>query len=557
MYNSSSLSSMTNESLEPCPDPLSDEILYDPVVIISFIVLGIINVIVICGNSLVVTAVLITSKLKTITNYFIVSLAVADLLVGITILPFSMTFEVLDVWVFGSSWCQIWLAVDVWLSTSSILNLCAISFDRYIAVTRPVKYPSLMTPRRAHILIASVWVMSFVICFPPLVGWNDSSNQSGVEDHENKTNPLSLNNTQQRTSFSVFVSNITATINDIFDGYNVTIDDDTQFENSGMKCTVAKCSLVNDKGYRIYSALGSFYLPMVIMLFFYWRIYKAAISTTKAINQGYITTKSGSTKGKKRMDEQRLTLRIHRGRSYYNPTNKDDDSEGHKRNIQQNSGKEMRTSPAHNVEISINGAEATPCTQLLRSSTKRDRPQGRSVSLKNDRDNENKSERPRLYSQLSSKSSSSSDGKDMSDSLKWGGMMSSKRSLKFQARRFRTETKAAKTVGIILGAFFVCWAPFFTIYLIGGFNERIIPSWLFSVFFWLGYCNSGINPCIYALFSKDFRNAFKRILCRCSLSDEPPKFRVEGALSSMLKSMHLNMNSVGEDSDSTEKQNVS
>lgn len=51
------------------------------------------------------------------------------------------------------------------------------------------------------------------------------------------------------------------------------------------------CELTNDAGYVVYSALGSFYIPMLVMLFFYWRIYRAAVRTTRAINQGFKTTK--------------------------------------------------------------------------------------------------------------------------------------------------------------------------------------------------------------------------------------------------------------------------
>lgn len=79
------------------------------------------------------------------------------------------------------------------------------------------------------------------------------------------------------------------------------------------------------------------------------------------------------------------------------------------------------------------------------------------------------------------------------------------------------ETKAAKTLGIIVGGFILCWLPFFTMYLVRAFCPNHIHPTVFSVLFWLGYCNSAINPCIYALFSKDFRFAFKRIICcRCS-----------------------------------------
>lgn len=70
---------------------------------------------------------------------------------------------------FGRIWCRGWLVTDVWISTASILNLCAISVDRYVAVTRPVKYRSIMTPRRARTIVAGVWIVSFLICFPPLI----------------------------------------------------------------------------------------------------------------------------------------------------------------------------------------------------------------------------------------------------------------------------------------------------------------------------------------------------------------------------------------------------
>uniref|UniRef100_A0A182PK23 G-protein coupled receptors family 1 profile domain-containing protein n=1 Tax=Anopheles epiroticus TaxID=199890 RepID=A0A182PK23_9DIPT len=93
-----------------------------------------------------------------------------------------------------------------------------------------------------------------------------------------------------------------------------------------------------------------------------------------------------------------------------------------------------------------------------------------------------------------------------------------KRNIKAQVKRFRMETKAAKTLAIIVGLFVLCWLPFFTMYLVRPFCDDCINELLFSIVFWIGYCNSAINPMIYALFSKDFRFAFKRIICRCFCS---------------------------------------
>jgi octopamine receptor len=235
---------VTAAAVGNCSNPLEEVDWSQPGLIISLVILGVVNVLVLFGNCLVVLAVFLDSKLRTVTNLFIVSLAMADLSVGLAVLPFSASLEVLDMWIFGEIWCSIWLAVDVWMCTASILNLCAISLDRYLAVTRPVSYPSIMTPFRAKILLAVVWLLSFVICFPPLVGWNDRKiNRHPSQQH----------------------------------------------------CDDWSCELTNDPGYVVYSALGSFFIPMLVMLFFYWRIYRAAVETTKAINQGFRTTKVGYT----------------------------------------------------------------------------------------------------------------------------------------------------------------------------------------------------------------------------------------------------------------------
>lgn len=61
--------------------------------------------------------------------------------------------------------------MDVLLCTASIMNLCLISLDRYWSITKAVEYLKTRTPARAAFMIASVWIMSALICIPPLLGW--------------------------------------------------------------------------------------------------------------------------------------------------------------------------------------------------------------------------------------------------------------------------------------------------------------------------------------------------------------------------------------------------
>ncbi|XP_066587391.1 octopamine receptor Oamb [Prorops nasuta] len=468
-----------------------------PWILVTLIILAVINVMVVLGNVLVILAVYHTTKLRNVTNMFIVSLAVADLLVGLAVLPFSATWEVFKVWIFGDLWCSVWLAVDVWMCTASILNLCAISLDRYLAVTRPVIYPQIMSPKRARLLVAAVWVLSFVICFPPLVGWKDK-----------RSHPT----------------------------HNVTFAQNGPFNTTTILVPVKPCpwicELTNDAGYVVYSALGSFYIPMLVMLFFYWRIYNAAVSTTKAINQGFRTTKGSKMLGS-RFDEQRLTLRIHRGRgSVHNGSNNGSPRSPESSRSGATRKEKIKISVSYpsteTLNTKCNTLERTPskCSQIsvhysngqTQSQLCPSTPRSTHLKVGGGINRVGSTRRPSRRS--SCESQVTNDEVSLRELTpgpeeKPRVMKMGKRNIKAQVKRFRMETKAAKTLGIIVGGFILCWLPFFTMYLVRAFCPNCIHPTVFSVLFWLGYCNSAINPCIYALFSKDFRFAFKRIICKC------------------------------------------
>uniref|UniRef100_A0A8C2TC98 G-protein coupled receptors family 1 profile domain-containing protein n=1 Tax=Coturnix japonica TaxID=93934 RepID=A0A8C2TC98_COTJA len=120
------------------------------------------------GNVLVVAAVSTSRALRAPQNLFLVSLASADILVAVLILPFSLAKEVMGYWYFGSLWCSLYLALDVMLCTASILHLCAISLDRYWAVTRAARLNLRRSPGRVKGMIGAVWAAATLVALPPL-----------------------------------------------------------------------------------------------------------------------------------------------------------------------------------------------------------------------------------------------------------------------------------------------------------------------------------------------------------------------------------------------------
>ncbi|NWU77952.1 DRD2 protein, partial [Onychorhynchus coronatus] len=131
--------------------------------------------VIVFGNVLVCMAVSRERALQTTTNYLIVSLAVADLLLATLVMPWVVYLEVVGEWRFSRIHCDIFVTLDVMMCTASILNLCAISIDRYTAVAMPMLYNTrYSSKRRVTVMIAVVWVLSFAISCPLLFGLNNT-----------------------------------------------------------------------------------------------------------------------------------------------------------------------------------------------------------------------------------------------------------------------------------------------------------------------------------------------------------------------------------------------
>ena len=187
-------------------------------IICASIVVTVVILMIVVGNFLVMWAIVKDKNLKGTQNYFIGSLALADFLLGLLVVPFSLANELMGYWHFGTVFCEVWKATDVLLCTASINSLCLISLDRYWSITKAIHYSRQRTPKRAAIMIFVVWFVSAAICIPPLIGWNQPT-----PDHDWPV-----------------------------------------------------CALSEDIGYVLYSSMGSFYIPAFIMVFVYFKIYQAA-----------------------------------------------------------------------------------------------------------------------------------------------------------------------------------------------------------------------------------------------------------------------------------------
>lgn len=301
----------------------------------------------IIGNVLVCVAVCLVRKLRRPCNYLLVSLAVSDLCVAILVMPTALIYEVLEKWTFGEIFCDVWVSFDVLSCTASILNLCAISVDRYWAITKPLEYGVKRTPRRMMLCVALVWLCAACISLPPLLILGN--------EHVDENN-------------------------------------------------LPMCAVCQNFGYQIYATLGSFYIPLTVMLFVYYQIFRAARRIV--------------------MDEKRAQTRL---------------------------------------ETAINGTQEKPIE-----------PGGQLMPSPH------------------------------------------QKKLRFQLAK---ERKASTTLGIIMSAFTICWLPFFILAVVRPFvsEDHYIPKTLSSVFLWLGYANSLLNPIIYATLNRDFRKPFQEILYfRCS-----------------------------------------
>lgn len=120
------------------------------------------------GNSIVCYIVFSSKQMRTVMNYFIVSLALSDIMMAVICIPFTFIANlVMNEWPFGVALCPIVTFLQVVSVFMSSFTLVAISLDRFSAIVYPLR-PK-MTKREAFIVITVIWFMSVLIPLPTAI----------------------------------------------------------------------------------------------------------------------------------------------------------------------------------------------------------------------------------------------------------------------------------------------------------------------------------------------------------------------------------------------------
>lgn len=148
----------------------------NPQSIVAAVFVAILIVVTLFGNGLVCVSFYSFPNLRVICNYFIVSLSVADILVALLAMPFWFIVQLNNTeWPLSQQLKLFWSCIDIFCGTASIMNLTAVSVDRMLAIVTPFKYPKLLTPKRALVVILVIWLYSTAIASSRLAGWPGNS----------------------------------------------------------------------------------------------------------------------------------------------------------------------------------------------------------------------------------------------------------------------------------------------------------------------------------------------------------------------------------------------
>uniref|UniRef100_A0A7N4NTS1 Muscarinic acetylcholine receptor n=1 Tax=Sarcophilus harrisii TaxID=9305 RepID=A0A7N4NTS1_SARHA len=438
--------------------PLSRHSLWEVITIAT--VTAIVSLGTIVGNILVMLSFKVNSQLKTVNNYYLLSLAFADLIIGIFSMNLYTTYILMGRWALGSLACDLWLALDYVASNASVMNLLVISFDRYFSITRPLTYRAKRTPKRAGIMIGLAWLISFILWAPAILCWQYLVGERTVPPGECQIQ---------------FLSEPTITFG---------------------------------------TAIAAFYIPVSVMTILYCRIYRETEKRTKdlfesksppkTLLKSCFSCRQPTVTKKERQDEDKPVAgpgspAAYRSQAKKSPEEEFSAEETKKALVRENPMNDnYETKKYVSSPTPIRGPKSQKCVAYkFRLIVKADGSQ----------ETHNGCHKVKIIP-CSVPVSKEPSTKGMDSSL-------SSQMTKRKRMVLVKERKAAQTLSAILLAFIITWTPYNIMVLVSTFCSKCIPVTLWHLGYWLCYVNSTVNPICYALCNKTFRKTFKMLLlCR-------------------------------------------
>lgn len=452
------------------------------------------------GNILVVVAFILEKHLRQPSNYLIASLAVTDILIGLSSMPFYTVYLLKKYWPLGQLMCDLWLSLDYTVCLVSQYTVFLITLDRFCSVKAPAKYRNWRTTGKIKAMIAVTWLVPALIFFTSIMGWRQFTGTPAPKDYS------------------------------------------------------CAAEFQNDPKFSIILVISYYWVTLIIMTGLYIGIYKVALSLqtkarekrnrmkqmsnlsnrddleplNKANHANCSAVKSLPRNNNSRLKEdsdisnehssdsivsRRADSTVSRRADSITPSCTPTTTAPPVAPIVETMGSPLwrpRDSiPVSNInweafsDSSYSTLQRTEVTLLDGTSEtiKEESIEGReSVPLNEDPPSPKIriiSEVSKLFSQISK--------------VKWCNRKNSERqSPKTKSKSENRARKALRTITFILGAFVICWTPYHVVVIIYPFCS--IPSTFVEFTYWLCYMNSPINPFCYALSNQQFKRAFLKIL---------------------------------------------
>ncbi|CAH2313180.1 histamine H1 receptor, partial [Pelobates cultripes] len=435
----------------------------------------------------------IERTLHTVGNLYIVSLSIADLIVGMAVMPLNIIYLINDKWVLGRPACLFWLSMDYVASTASIFSLFILCIDRYRSIQQPLQYLKYRTKTRASVMISGAWLLSCMWIIP-ILGWHVFAN-----------------------------------------GGNRSVPEHT-CETEFHKVT----------WFKVLTAILNFYIPSLLMLWFYAKIYKAVREHYQhrvLINgsfQLYYDSKFVRNVKVLKKTEDCIHNQCSNGmlmvpktncQTHYTAVSKVFTQQSTLQDHFQLEGFETQQEfdtcdnkvvKLHCFPLTILKTHPEECRNYVtvtRGKLK-DHHCCENQELTDISEEHTFAEAPSCIMETSRIEESNVVPSERIDGPVSGNLSYLKHTWQrirshskqhIQGLHMNRERKAAKQLGFIMAAFMLCWIPYFVLFMVIAFCQNCFNHNFHMFTIWLGYVNSTLNPLIYPLCNENFKKTFKKI----------------------------------------------